>query len=245
MATVVTKKQVDRFVGLVGKAGVSKDVFQRALDEGTVARFLRGVGAGQQITVGDPIFPPPPEHGRVHYLDVTYNPKLSWSRAVREAGPDTENFQSDHRSSIWLVGNKHQSSESGQVSTKLALVNFGHDISSGHNLYPARWAWRYRLSPASTRAVLSIPKCHPTLLRVLGKASGDTEGKMISLVSYDGGEGDYGYQDPLEIVWSENSRHVDFCWPGDHGFEKYVWFVYEYRVNVVDKLEPLDEWCCM
>lgn len=199
----VTSQQGIQVAKMANDKHISKASFQTALSDGSFGRFLDSIG----VDVGSIL---PPDGGRIHFVNVTYDEGRPWKEAVTATGPNTpSNYD------IWKVGKHYPPGPAGQVTKKLVLVNFGRTID---NAQPALdWAAKYRLPIASARATLAIPENHPTLHRTLGQNSMG----VVSLeeCQLSGGRG-------LPCGWWDGSgRRANLFW-FDRRFYGRCWFAF-------------------
>lgn len=150
----VTTSQTDAICKMANEKKVGRERFQKALDDGSMSRFLDSFKTDVSIV--------PPKRARIHVLRVKVTLDQSWQEAVNAAGPNTP---SDYN--VRKVGDLYLPSGIGEEEQEHILLNYPN---GGGNWNKAlAWADEKRLKRTVPREVFAIGKQYPTLHEELGQ----------------------------------------------------------------------------
>ena len=155
----VTTAQLEQIRKMAKEKGVFLGAFQKALDDGTVSRFLDAIRDGLPINIGLIITPPP--GGRLHPVRVPVNPHREWQEAINAAGPNTP---ADYN--VRKVGDLYPVTTGPIANAEIILMNFGPD--GGNWAKALEWAKINNLELTTPRQVFAIGEHQPKLHKELG-----------------------------------------------------------------------------
>jgi len=139
--------------------GLYSDVYQPALTDGRVRRFLVALRDGLPITIGTPIVPPP--GCRIHTLTVKVRQDREWQDAIDAAGPDTSSTYN-----VRKVGDLYPAVGKGTRTEELVLLNYPRGDGSWEKAQA--WAAEMRLHRTDPRTAFAIGEQHPNFHREVG-----------------------------------------------------------------------------
>ena len=155
----VTNRQGAVVCDMANQKGVTRSLFQSALDDGTWGRFLNVVKEGRLADFHYLLTPPP--GGRIHVVRVPVDPSLRWKEAVEAAGPDTSD---DHH--VKKIGRLYTAIGGVIRDETIILVNIGPEGGSWGEIMG--WARVNNLKLTHPRQVFAIGKYKPSLHKELG-----------------------------------------------------------------------------
>ncbi len=206
--TAVTMGQVQQIRKMAKDKGIHRDVFQAALDNGTVGRCLDGIRDDLLITVGTPLVPP--LGGRIHTVKVC---KLQldreWEEAINRVGPNTgANWN------VREVGDLCPPSGTGVVKEEEHIL-LNYPIGGGGWDKALAWATQSKLIPNDPRRVFAMAEKRSTLHSDFGTRVVF----VVSPIAY-GFDGDW---QACYAWWEEPQRGADLRSTADFG-HTFVWF---------------------
>lgn len=197
----VTSGQLDSVRQMANEKHIPRPLFQQALDDGRVARFLDSLGMGG-ITA--------PPGARIHLLtgvEVTLD--RDWQEAVNVAGPNTP---ADY--DVRKVGDLYPPTGKGKVVSDYILLNFpkgdGWDAALA-------WAKEQKLENTTPREVFAVGEHHPNLHKVLGQNPAYVVATTKCAFE--------GYQRACCVWWRDARRVADLLWVCDFGSSD-DWFLF-------------------
>lgn len=209
---LVTSNQTDSVRSMANAKGVTRDQFQKASDDGRIARFLDSLKTGTAGIM-------PPQEGRIHAVRVKVKLDRPWQEALSAAGPNTpDNYN------VRKVGDQYPPTGNKEVEEELVMVNYPK--GDGYDKALA-WAQTQGLENTVPREVFAIGEQHPTLHVELGL---DPMYVVATTECSFGGDRRACY-----VWWDGSARKADLRWVG--GFvSAFDWFVFRKSVLKTKKL---------
>ena len=199
---LVTPRQAACVQQMANDKKVGREVFQMALDDGSIARFLDDLKNG---AVGIT----PPQGARIHIVRVKVKQDRLWQEAVDKAGPNTpSNYDVRKVGDLYVpVGNQ-------EVEKDIILLNY----PTGGGFDKARaWAHPLGFKDTDPREVFAIGEQHPNLHNVLG------QNPMYVVAtkecSFD------GHRQACYVWWYDSLREADLRWVGNFDYAR-GWFAF-------------------
>lgn len=209
---LVTSNQTDSVRSMANAKGVTRDQFQKALDDGTIARFLDSLKTG---TAGIT----PPQEGRIHAVRVKVKLDRPWQEAVNAGGPNTP---SDYN--VRKVGDQYPPTRTEEVEEELVMINYPK--GDGYDKAVA-WAKTQGLENTVPREVFAIGEQHPNLHIELG------QDPMYAVATTECSFGGNRYA--CSVWWVGSDRGAFLLWVRGFVFA-HVWFVFRKSVLKTKKL---------
>lgn len=209
---LVTSNQTDSVRSMANAKGVTRDQFQKASDDGRIAKFLDTLKVDSATLT-------PPTGARLHTVRIRLKPDREWQEAVNAGGPNTP---SDYN--VRKVGDQYPPTRTEEVEEELVMINYPK--GDGYDKAVA-WAKTQGLENTVPREVFVIGEQHPNLHIELGQdpmyAVATTE------CSFEGHRG------ACYVWWDGSGRGADLDWVG--GFDGAGgWFVFRKSVLKTKKL---------
>jgi hypothetical protein len=169
----VTTAQLEQVRKMAKEKGIHLPLFQQALDNGSVGRFLDSIKA-DEATEYVPLSDARIEEltalatkvgARIHVLRrVRVKHNREWQEAVNLAGPNTPDHYNVRKSE---VSGQYQPTSNKEIETDIVLLNY----SKGDGNWDKGTAWgkEARLNATNPREVFAIGEQKPDLHTILGQ----------------------------------------------------------------------------
>ncbi len=201
--TPVTNRQTDSVRDMANAKKIGRERFQKALDDGRIARFLDTLKADALNIV-------PPQGARIHIVSVKVKLDRPWQEAVNAAGPNTpDNYD------VRKVGDLYAPTGTEEIQEDLIMLNYPK--GDGNWDKALAWAQTQGLKNTVPREVFAIGEQHPNLHTHLGV------NPMYAVATTECTFG--GRRQACYVWWDDSKRGASLRWVSDFGVSG-DWFVF-------------------
>lgn len=193
----VTGTQGDEVVRMANSKGVSREQFQKALDNASFSRFLDSLKT-------DVMGVEPPEGGRIYGFRVIVDYGRDWQDAVKAASSDSPLDR------VLAAGDRYLSVSNEVVEEEILLLNFPNIDDNWDRAQT--WAEAQGLKRTNPREIFAISEQYPELNESVGQ---DIMYVLATAVPLNGGK--------CNVVWCDDERVPGF---GVTFSNFYVWLAF-------------------
>ena len=190
----VTLNQAKAVMNMANEKGVGRGLFQEALDDGSIARFLDDLKQGLGGLV-------PPPGARLHVVRARVKHGREWQEAVDAAGPNTPSHYN-----VRKVADLYPPVNTEETEKNYVLLNFPN--GDGYDKALA-WAQSVGLKPTVPREVFAIGEHNPDLHQTLAC------NPMYVVATTECTFG--GYRRACYVWWIGSKRGAHLDWVSDFG----------------------------
>ncbi len=196
----MTTAQLEQVRKMANEKSVTRQSFQKYLDDGTLADVLSAIKQELPIKIIDWLVAP--EGARIFTIEATVDLGEDWDVAVKNGGPNTP---ADYN--IWKVGHLYPVSGAGAVKRRYHLLSWPN---GGGSLDKAlAWGKKYNLLTTEPREVFGIGKSNPKFNYEVGPNP-----CYVVATEECAFEGD---QQACNVWWFGSKRRADLDWVSDDG----------------------------
>ena len=217
----VTTAQLEQVRKMAKEKGVYLSLFQQALDNGSVGRFLDSIKA-DEATEYVPLSDARIEEltalatkagARIHVIRrIRVKQNREWQEAVNLAGPNTPSHYNVRKSQ---VSAQYQPTANKEVEMDIVLLNY----SKGDGNWDKGTAWgkEAKLNATNPREVFAIGEQKPDLHTILG------QNPMYVVAPIECSFG--GNRDACYVWWNDSEREASLPWVSYFN-DAYDWFAF-------------------
>jgi hypothetical protein len=218
----VTTAQAEGLRKIANEKQVGRALFQKALDDGSFAKFLNSLKA-DKATEYVPLSDARIEEltdlatkagARIHVLRrIRIKQNREWQEAVNLAGPNTPDHYNVRKSE---VSGQYQPASNKEIETDIVLLNY----SKGDGNWDKGTAWgkEAKLNAANPREVFAIGEQKPDLHTILGQNPMYVVAPIEC--SFEGN------RNACYVWWIESERGAFLSWVGHFDGASRGWFAF-------------------